>query len=80
MGVLIASWLYVLVWGIFLVSFDKFGAKRPLIAGNFFMCLGLLCTAESRSLYQFILSFSIVTAIGTSLAMSPLIGVLSHWF
>lgn len=60
--------------------FDKFGAKRPLIAGNFFMCLGLLCTAESRSLYQFILSFSIVTAIGTSLAMSPLIGVLSHWF
>ncbi|EGW33408.1 monocarboxylate permease [Spathaspora passalidarum NRRL Y-27907] len=60
--------------------FDRFGAKRPLIAGTFFMCLGLFCTAESHTLYQFMLSFSIVTAIGTSIAMSPLIGALSHWF
>ena len=37
------------------------------------MCLGLLCTAESRSLYQFILSFSIVTAIG------PLCNVPFDW-
>ncbi|KAL6452154.1 MCH4 Probable transporter MCH4 [Candida maltosa Xu316] len=60
--------------------FDKFGSRRPMIAGTLITCVGLLCTAESRTLYQFILSFSIVTALGTSIAMSPLIGALSHWF
>lgn len=60
--------------------FDTFGARIPLLAGTLVMCTGLFCTAESRTLWQFILSFSILTALGTSLAMSPLIGALSHWF
>ncbi|KAI3406763.2 hypothetical protein KGF56_000368 [Candida oxycetoniae] len=60
--------------------FDKYGARKPLLAGTILMCLGLVLTAECTKLYQFILSFSILTALGTSIAMSPLIGVLSHWF
>ncbi|CAI5756758.1 unnamed protein product [Candida verbasci] len=60
--------------------FDKLGAKIPLVAGTLIMCVGLVLTAECEKLYQFILSFSVVTAIGTSVAMSPLIGSLSHWF
>ena len=60
--------------------FDRYGARKPLIAGTILMCAGLFCTAECQELYQFILSFAILTALGTSLAMSPLIGVLSHWF
>lgn len=51
-----------------------------MIVGTIFMFLGLVCTAECKTVYQFILSFGILTALGTSLAMQPLIGVLSHWF
>ncbi|KAI5949989.1 hypothetical protein KGF57_004499 [Candida theae] len=60
--------------------FDTYGAKKPLIAGTILMCAGLFCTAECQELYQFVLSFSVLTAIGTSVAMSPLIGALSHWY
>lgn len=60
--------------------FDTYGAKKPLIGGTILMCAGLFCTAECKTLYQFVLSFSVLTAIGTSVAMSPLIGALSHWF
>lgn len=60
--------------------FDKFGAKRLLIAATVCIFLGLMATAELEELWQFLLSFSILTAFGSSLAMSPLMGVLSHWF
>ncbi|RCK54515.1 putative transporter MCH4 [Candida viswanathii] len=60
--------------------FDKFGAKPPLIAGTLIMALGLFCTAEATTMYQFILAFSLVTALGTLVAMCALIGSLSHWF
>ncbi|RLV95986.1 putative transporter MCH4 [Spathaspora sp. JA1] len=81
------SWVFSLHLGVMYFGgvffgelFDRFGAKKPLIAGTLTICLGLFCTAESKTLYQFILSFSVVTAIGTSIAMSPLIGALSHWY
>ncbi|KAM9937115.1 hypothetical protein OXX80_003342 [Metschnikowia pulcherrima] len=60
--------------------FDKYGARKLLVLGTAFMFVGLMTTAESKELYQFILSFGILTALGTSLAMAPLIGVMSHWF
>ncbi|KAK6201023.1 major facilitator superfamily domain-containing protein [Scheffersomyces amazonensis] len=81
------SWVFSLHLGVMYFGgvffgelFDKFGAKRPLIVGTICMTTGLILTAESHTLYQFILSFSLLTAIGTSICMSPLIGVLSHWF
>ncbi|KAG7665333.1 uncharacterized protein J8A68_001021 [[Candida] subhashii] len=81
------GWVFALHLGVMYLGgvffgevFDRFGAKRPLIVGTLFMCSGLFCTAESKTLYQFVLSFSILTAIGTSVAMSPLIGALSHWY
>lgn len=81
------SWVFSLHLGVMYIGgvifgelFDKFGAKRPLFAGMIIMCLGLIATAESKTLWQFILSFSVLTAIGTSIAMAPLISVISHWF
>ncbi|KAK6461822.1 monocarboxylate permease [Scheffersomyces coipomensis] len=81
------SWIFSLHLGVMYFGgvffgelFDRYGAKRPLMAGTVLLCCGLFATAESRTLYQFILSFSILTALGTSVCMSPLIGVLSHWF
>lgn len=66
--------------GLFGDLFDRYGARKLLIAGTLCTCAGLVATAQLKELYQFILSFGILTAIGTSLAMSPLIGALSHWF
>lgn len=66
--------------GFFGDLFDKYGSRKLLIAGTVCTCAGLIATAELKELYQFVLSFGILTAVGTSLAMSPLIGSLSHWF
>lgn len=66
--------------GFFGELFDRYGARKLLIAGAVCTCAGLVATAELKELYQFILSFGVLTALGTSLAMSPLIGALSHWF
>lgn len=60
--------------------FDRYGAKRLLIAATICIFSGLMATAECIELWQFLLSFSILTAFGSSLAMFPLMGVLSHWF
>mmetsp|Transcript_1225 Transcript_1225/g.1341 ORF Transcript_1225/g.1341 Transcript_1225/m.1341 type:complete len:518 (+) Transcript_1225:40-1593(+) len=82
-----ASWVFsmhlgVMYFGnvIFGSLFDKFGARKLLITGTIVMCGGLFCTAESTTVAQFILSFGITTAIGTSLAMPALIAVVTHWF
>lgn len=81
------SWVFTLHLGvmyfggvIFGELFDRFGARKALMAATVFLTGGLLLTAQSTELVHFILSFGIMTAIGTSLGMVPLIGVLSHWF
>lgn len=81
------SWVFTLHLGVMYFGgvffgelFDKVGARKMLIAATIFMAVGIFCTAESTKLSHFILSFGITTAIGTSLGMVPLIGVLSHWF
>ncbi|KAI5960185.1 uncharacterized protein KGF55_004908 [Candida pseudojiufengensis] len=81
------GWVFALYLGIMYLFnvifgqiFDMYGAKIPLCVGTFLICIGLFLTAECEKLYQFILSFSIITALGCSIAMSPLIGALSHWY
>ncbi|ODV79745.1 monocarboxylate permease [Suhomyces tanzawaensis NRRL Y-17324] len=81
------SWIFSIHLGVMYFGgvffgelFDLLGAKPPLVAGMLTIGAGLLLTAESTSVGQFILSFSILTALGTSISMSPLIGALSHWF
>lgn len=81
------SWVFTLHLGVMYFGgvvfgelFDKYGARKALIMSTVFLTGGLMATAESTKLEHFILSFGITTAIGTSLGMVPLIGVLSHWF
>lgn len=81
------SWVFSLHFGVMYFGgvffgelFDRFGAKKPLIVSTLCITAGLILTAQSTTLVHFILSFSILTAIGTSIAMAPLIGSLSHWF
>ncbi|CAK9436387.1 uncharacterized protein LODBEIA_P09450 [Lodderomyces beijingensis] len=59
--------------------FDKYGPKWLLIASTLFMFAGLMGAASSTSIWHFILSF-IGMGIGNGLGMTPLVGVISHWF
>lgn len=81
------SWVFSIHLGVMYLGgiifgefFDKYGAKKPLILGTLLIFTGLILTSECKELYQFILLFSVITAIGTSMSMHPLIGSLSHWF
>jgi MFS family permease len=60
--------------------FDIFGARRILIVGMILNCGGLYALAFSSKLWHFILSFGICTGIGSGLMLTPLVGVVSHWF
>lgn len=60
--------------------FDHFGCRIPLICGLVFQTLGFLCASWCHQTYQFILSYSILGGVGTSLVFGVNIGVLSHWF
>ncbi|GMF78792.1 unnamed protein product [[Candida] boidinii] len=70
-----------LLWGVFVgAAFDTFGAKKILLPGMVLNLLGLFSLAECKTLWQFILAFGISSGIGSSLMLTPLIGVVSHWF
>lgn len=60
--------------------FDRYGTTWPLVISTCVMMAGLLLTAELSELYQFVLLFGVLTGLGNSLAQSPLIGSVSHWF
>lgn len=60
--------------------FDRCGSRRTLIVGTAGMCVGLLATAECTTVYQFILAFGVLTAMGNGMMLSPLVGVVSHYF
>ncbi|CUM67984.1 uncharacterized protein PRCAT00005698001 [Priceomyces carsonii] len=59
--------------------FDKHGALGLLIGSTTLLFLGLMATANSTHIWQFILSF-IALGIGNGLGMTPLIAVINHWF
>lgn len=60
--------------------FDRLGCKIPLFVGLIMQTTGFMCMSLSTELYQFILSFSILGGLGTSLTFAPLLGCISHWF
>lgn len=60
--------------------FDAKGSLRPMIAGNVLVFCGLIATANCTEVWQFILALSICVGLGHSLCITPLIGVISHWF
>lgn len=59
--------------------FDKYGPLWLLVASSAFIFLGLMGAANSFEIWHFILSF-ISMGIGNGLGMTPLVGVISHWF
>lgn len=60
--------------------FDRKGTRGLLVASTILITLGFLTAAVSTNVWQLILSLSICVGIGNALAMTPLIGVINHWF
>lgn len=60
--------------------FDRNGARIPLIVGAVFTVGGLFALAQCKETYQFVLSFGITVGFGNGMVMSPLIGVVAHYF
>lgn len=59
--------------------FDRHGTLVLLCVSTGLIFMGLMATANCTKVWQFILSF-IVLGIGNGLGMTPLVGVISHWF
>lgn len=59
--------------------FDRNGPLGLLVCSTVLIFLGLMGSANSVAVWQFVLSF-ISLGIGNGLGMTPLIGVISHWF
>ncbi|KAH3673652.1 hypothetical protein WICMUC_003555 [Wickerhamomyces mucosus] len=61
-------------------SFDSNGAKFSMIVGNILMTGGILATANSTKVWQFVLAFGICNALGTSFILTAILGSTAHWF
>ncbi|GMF54556.1 unnamed protein product [[Candida] boidinii] len=60
--------------------FDQYGAMATGIPGAIMMVVGIFTTGSCTTIYQFILAFGVCAGVGTSLLMTPLVGVISHFF
>lgn len=60
--------------------FDVKGALLPMLVGTLMIFGGLMAVANCTTVVQFIFALSICVALGNSLTITPLVGVISHWF
>lgn len=60
--------------------FDKNGARPPILIGSVLFVGGLVATGNAQTVYQFILAFGVVNGLGFGMLMSPLMGVILHYF
>jgi MFS family permease len=60
--------------------FDLLGAKIPMVVGTVVFCSGMLMTANAQTAWQFTLAFGVVVGFGCGIMISPLVGVVPHYF
>lgn len=81
------SWIFSIytsfcfAFGVFVGPyFDRKGSFKLLTLGTIIIFGGFMALANCTELYQFILSLSICIALGSAMCITPLVGVISHWF
>ncbi|KAG7903033.1 hypothetical protein KL935_000565 [Ogataea polymorpha] len=62
------------------VLFDEFGSRIPMVTGTVLLFLGLFLTGECESVAAFVLVFGVISGTSLGFLMSPLGGVVSHYF
>ncbi|KAI5779392.1 major facilitator superfamily domain-containing protein [Geopyxis carbonaria] len=60
--------------------FDVYGPRWLLVAGSTCLIVGLVTFSVCVEYWQFILSFGILTGLGTCLIFTPAIASIGHWF
>ncbi|KAL1899622.1 hypothetical protein Cpir12675_001393 [Ceratocystis pirilliformis] len=60
--------------------FDLYGPRWMMTAGCILLTLGVMMTSLATEYWQFIMSLSILTGIGTSLVFTPSFAAPGHWF
>ncbi|EGV66669.1 MFS general substrate transporter [Yamadazyma tenuis ATCC 10573] len=60
--------------------FDTRGSLSPMVGGTLLVFVGLMAAANSTKVWHFILSLSLCVGVGNAMCISPLVGVISHWF
>ncbi|CAF9913156.1 MAG: hypothetical protein HETSPECPRED_001344 [Heterodermia speciosa] len=60
--------------------FDAKGPRWIVALGTIFLCAGMLGIAFSTEFWHFIVTFSILCGIGTSLIFTPAIASIAHFF
>ncbi|CCH46161.1 putative transporter MCH4 [Wickerhamomyces ciferrii] len=81
------SWIFSInifiayFFGIFAgVFFDRNGTRTLLILGSLLFTGGLMATGNCQTVYQFVLALGVVVGLGLGMLISPLVGVVSHYF
>ncbi|KAI4121747.1 MAG: hypothetical protein LQ338_006192, partial [Usnochroma carphineum] len=60
--------------------FDRKGPRWLVFAGSVCVVVGMIGLSESTRFWHFILTFSILGGIGTSLIFTPAVGAIAHFF
>ncbi|KAL3484030.1 MFS general substrate transporter [Aspergillus germanicus] len=61
-------------------TFDAMGPRALMAAGSICTLGGIFALSFCMEYYQILLSFSLLTAIGTSLLITPAMACVAHWF
>ncbi|KAL8920566.1 MAG: hypothetical protein Q9208_006188 [Pyrenodesmia sp. 3 TL-2023] len=60
--------------------FDRKGPRWLVLAGSVCLVVGMIGVSESTKFWHFILAFSVLGGVGTSLIFTPAIGAIAHYF
>ncbi|KAL9000244.1 MAG: hypothetical protein Q9169_001146 [Polycauliona sp. 2 TL-2023] len=60
--------------------FDRQGSRWLVLAGTVCMVVGMIGVSQSTQFWHFILTFSILGGVGTSLIFTPAVGAIAHFF
>ncbi|XBW38469.1 hypothetical protein QEN19_004059 [Hanseniaspora menglaensis] len=81
------SWIFSLYLAIAFIStiltgayFDRNGGLKPMIVGTLMYFGGMFAMASCTKLYQFILSFSVVSGMGCGICTTPLVSIVNTHF
>ncbi|OKL61824.1 hypothetical protein UA08_02489 [Talaromyces atroroseus] len=61
-------------------TFDAMGPRALIVAGSVCTLVGMFALSVCTKYYQIVLSFSVLTGIGSSLIITPSMGCVAHWF
>lgn len=83
----IISWIFSIYLAISFMScilaggyFDRNGSRDPMVFGTVIFTGGMVATANCNTVWEFLLSFSVVVGTASGILMTPLVSVIATYF